>query len=62
MTKDELRRIRRKTLELSQLELSHALGITSKTVSNYERGIQHIPILFELAVLYLVMQCAKEEM
>lgn len=49
MKPNELRGFRRKVLEMTQAQLAAEFEITTKTIGNYERGRQKIPILFELA-------------
>lgn len=53
-----MRRIRREQLDMTQKQLASMMGLTSKTISNRENAQDTpIPLVQELALLYLVMQC-----
>jgi transcriptional regulator with XRE-family HTH domain len=49
MTPADLKR-RREALGLTQEQLARELDVTTMTVSRYERGVNAIPHIFELAL------------
>jgi len=58
MTGKELK-IARVTLDMSQIQLADAIGITQNTISRYETGTLPIPRLVEIAVTCLVERAEK---
>ena len=61
MSGNELRKIRRGTLDLTQAALAVALGLRPDTVSRYETGTLAIPKTVELAVELLVVRAERGE-
>jgi predicted transcriptional regulator len=61
MNGNELRKLRRGTLDLTQAALAAELGLRPDTVSRYETGTLAIPKTVELAVEALVVRSERGE-
>lgn len=48
--------------DMTQLELSQAVGVTETTIANWEKGRSGIPMIFQLIKLCRTLDCQLEDL